>query len=51
MAKPFKAYEEEYDFSNEFYEFQYNKLISLKKDMEKARLLPGLADAIDAADS
>ena len=38
-------------FSDEFREFQISKLQSLKSDMEKARLLPGLADAIDTADN
>ena len=50
MPLPVASYYGGSDFSSEFYEFQVNKLISLKKDMEKARLLPGLADAIDAAD-
>ena len=50
MPLPVASYYGGSDWTSEFYEFQVNKLISLKKDMEKARLLPGLADAIDAAD-
>ena len=49
--RPFAEYHTRGVFTEEFYEFQRNKLKSLKRDMERARLLPGLADAIDAADS